>query len=138
MGFQTFTLGGNAGHTSGLNVTRTLIAAQTTPVSIKLGQGNVYSVYAIASGTAAAFVQYFTHGGVTLGVSAPAFEVAAAQQVTVSGIATANIAAWSGGGIPIPFNGTATTSGIWVAAGVAASTGTNVAADTVIVYTVWA
>lgn len=138
MGFDTLTLGGNPGNTSGLQVTRTLIAAQTTPTAIKLGQGNLYGVYAIASGTAAAFVQYFTHGGTTLGVSAPHFEVACSQQVTVSGIGTANIGQWSNGGLPIPFGGTATTSGIWVAAGVAMSTGGAVAADTVVVYSLWA
>lgn len=137
MGFDTVALGGNPGNTSGLSVNRTLILSQSTPTSIKLGQGNLYGVYAIASGTAAAFVQYFTHGGVTLGVSAPHFEVACTQQVTVSGIATANLGQWNNGGMPIPFNGTATTSGIWVAAGVAASTGAAVAADTVIVYSLF-
>ena len=138
MGFQTFALAGNPGDYSGLSVNVTTIAAQSTPTSIKLGSGNVYAVYAIATGTAAAYVQFFNHGGTTLGTSTPVFEVACVQQATVSGIATSNIGQWTGGGIPIPFNSNATTSGIWIAAGVAASTGAAVAADLVRVYTVFA
>lgn len=137
MGFQAFALGGNPGNYSGLNVTRTDILGQSTPTSIKLGQGNVYAVYAISSGTAAAYVQYFTHGGVTLGTTLPTFEVALpAATTTVS--QTGQAESWNGGGLPVPFNGTATTSGIWIAAGVAASTGAAVAAGAVVVYTVWA
>lgn len=135
--FKQFSLGANEGPSSGLRVNRTVIASQSTPTSIKLGSGTLYGVYAIASGTAAAFIQYFTHGGTTLGVSTPQFEVACVQQVTVSGIATANIANWESN-IGIPFDGNATTSGIWIAAGVAASTGAAVAADTVVVYTLFA
>lgn len=137
MGFQTFALGGNPGNYSGLNVTRVDVLAQATPTSIKLGQGNIYAIEAMVSGANAAYVQFFTHGGVTLGVTAPHFELAMpVATTTVSQVA--NKASWSGGGIPIPFAGTATTSGIWIAAGVAASTGGAVAADIVDVYVVWA